>query len=994
MIPGLSKLKIIFAVMAIQSSSSYAQNPTSPLGNSSVGFDLGGKLFFDAKTTGFSADGKSQIFKGEVVAIGAGVLITADQIVFDSASNSMEATGHVLVISRSQIFTGERILYRIDSSDFRIESALMVSNDSAQVEKISRRVLGFTPKEVEFETQRQERLNEINRKKVQVRNDFRASVGQVEAHSADLIEQYALLLEQEEITRNSENPALAKLSQDRRKVYETRRKYWEDGRKTSSIAVQPAYFRIEGKTLQRTDDNDYVADDALWSPCKCEPGESPAWGFRANKVKAQVGGYVDFHHPVLEIRGLPILYLPYLKLPVKSERQSGFLMPSLASTVDSGNSLNIPLYIAISDEQDATISSEFIEKRGTKLTLEWRWAPSQNSYWQLGVSGIRDRSWLAERETRVEIREAKIAAGQDPGRDYVVPNNTWRSSKQWSGLSILGPRLSFVSNGQYYSDHRYVDDLSSPDSLKDALDYGNKATYLVPARAQFNYSGRDFYAGLSSAFADNFSSELPFSGLQMPVAIDLQSRVFRLTPRNWKSPPIYGEIAQSSIQLREFAMINRNDPAVNDNLGQGVWSRTKVDILSPLLPDTIVGVEAFADAEIRHIRAQKLDGGSANIRSWRTGLTLRLPMEGESETPDWLESSVPEGDNQVVKGISHKMEWSTTISARPEVGRDSDYAALDGNQSYRTYLVSDAERLAGTTGLSSVVDRADAMQPHQRIEFATSHRWLFFSRQWNLIPADRLPDSSNNPIYKNYLDRARQELLFSTDRSVGGVDDMFSTVNSTTQWFINRYNYQTTGEAQFLSFGARIGYDFLEAKRRDDLNKAQSPEAANARAWDNATFEASLNAFGSTLSSIGNYDIYDHLFEKSEHYLTPPALWSTQAKLGFLIARSSPTDRTVTRTLGISTGLIPNIGLAVDLSRRQQEAKDNPNIQTYSTVYSLGYVSPTDCWQLSFVRNKPFDKLEAEAVYVLQLDMLFLGQKRPVVNFFKSDNTLRTLNLR
>ena len=48
--------------------------------------------------------------------------------------------------------------------------------------------------------------------------------------------------------------------------------------------------------------------------------ESPAWGFHAERIDAQSGGYIDFTDAVLKIKDIPILYLPRLKIPLKSER--------------------------------------------------------------------------------------------------------------------------------------------------------------------------------------------------------------------------------------------------------------------------------------------------------------------------------------------------------------------------------------------------------------------------------------------------------------------------------------------------------------------------------------------------------------------------------------------------------------------------------------------------------------------------------------------------
>src|SRR5690606_11870078 len=140
--------------------------------------------------------------------------------------------------------------------------------------------------------------------------------------------------------------------------------------------------------------------NALFTPCRCEPDESPALAFRADQVDAQVGGYADLHHPVLEIKGIPVLYMPYLKLPLKDRRQSGFLLPTVGYERRSGNTFTQPVYFALGPAADATFTTDVFENRGTRLGLEYRIQQREFSGWDLRVEGIRDRLWMRDRALR------------------------------------------------------------------------------------------------------------------------------------------------------------------------------------------------------------------------------------------------------------------------------------------------------------------------------------------------------------------------------------------------------------------------------------------------------------------------------------------------------------------------------------------------------------------------------------------------------------------
>ncbi len=81
------------------------------------------QLFFDARTTGFTRDGKQQIFDGDVIAIGPRSIITADRVVVDQERRALIAEGHVVILAADQILTGDRIEFATETGDFKIAGA-------------------------------------------------------------------------------------------------------------------------------------------------------------------------------------------------------------------------------------------------------------------------------------------------------------------------------------------------------------------------------------------------------------------------------------------------------------------------------------------------------------------------------------------------------------------------------------------------------------------------------------------------------------------------------------------------------------------------------------------------------------------------------------------------------------------------------------------------------------------------------------------------------
>jgi LPS-assembly protein len=69
-------------------------------------------------------------------------------------------------------------------------------------------------------------------------------------------------------------------------------------------------------------------------------------------------------HARLRIRGIPVLYTPYINFPIDDRRKSGFLVPSIGSSDDNGFELITPYYWNIAPNLDATFYPRYMSKRG------------------------------------------------------------------------------------------------------------------------------------------------------------------------------------------------------------------------------------------------------------------------------------------------------------------------------------------------------------------------------------------------------------------------------------------------------------------------------------------------------------------------------------------------------------------------------------------------------------------------------------------------------
>jgi LPS-assembly protein len=147
---------------------------------------------------------------------------------------------------------------------------------------------------------------------------------------------------------------------------------------------------FEGKVIEKIGENDYVAHDAYYSTCETCP---PAWSFSGRKITAKMGGYAWITRPVLRIANFPVFILPGIVVPLKSERQSGFLVPSYNYSTDGGHAFSQSYFWAISQNKDLTLTARNYEKRGFKTLGEYRYVLSPTDKGTFTGAHIKDRAF-------------------------------------------------------------------------------------------------------------------------------------------------------------------------------------------------------------------------------------------------------------------------------------------------------------------------------------------------------------------------------------------------------------------------------------------------------------------------------------------------------------------------------------------------------------------------------------------------------------------------
>ena len=104
----------------------------------------------------------------------------------------------------------------------------------------------------------------------------------------------------------------------------------------------------------------------------CPPGRM-GWRLHSQRISLnKASGRGQAQNAWLSIGKLPVFYFPYIDFPLDKRRKSGFLTPHYAHSSVNGHMVSLPIYWNMAPNYDATISPQYIEKRGAQSAIQFR----------------------------------------------------------------------------------------------------------------------------------------------------------------------------------------------------------------------------------------------------------------------------------------------------------------------------------------------------------------------------------------------------------------------------------------------------------------------------------------------------------------------------------------------------------------------------------------------------------------------------------------------
>lgn len=225
---------------------------------------------------------------------------------------------------------------------------------------------------------------------------------------------------------------------------------------TAELVIAESGLRAQAQRLSRNAAGQLTIDDGEFT--YCPPGDD-GWSLSAQQLTVAASAeHVITRGALLRIKSVPVLYLPYLKMPLGGGdestrvRQSGFLLPSVGYGDEDGASFGVPYYLNIAPNLDATVKPKWVGNRGAGFAAQGRWLTSQQRT-QIQAGLLPDDKIYSGIMSR---RRYDRFGGVDRFGTF-IPADRWYVNLRHSGA--VG-RLRTYADYSRLSDRDYLRDLS------------------------------------------------------------------------------------------------------------------------------------------------------------------------------------------------------------------------------------------------------------------------------------------------------------------------------------------------------------------------------------------------------------------------------------------------------------------------------------------------------------------------------------------------------
>lgn len=538
--------------------------------------------------------------------------------------------------------------------------------------------------------------------------------------------------------------------------------------KRGRIITEDPHIYISSERIEKKGDLQYSFAEAEITACEDDPA---AWSLKVSSATINQNDMATLWNPRLRVLDMPVLYFPYLAFSTKYTRESGLLYPEFGSSNRLGVTYLQPIYFAINDENDATLTEYYMSDRGVMQDLEFRSTPdSASKLWLRG-------SWLNDREADDTEAEEDDQFDED---GLIRPNHDRYWLRGMFDGYLVDPDWQLKMDLDYVSDQNYLREFQ-----RGQIGYNRSRSIL---RSEF---GRDIATqdSLTRTSAMLISRQSDNYGLNLQAAYTQN-----LAYMNDNLDPAENPTVQRLPELSAFAYKNTLGSTPFEWEAQGIatnfWRRGGTTGLRlDARPELSLPLTSRYGSIIPSVAWRQTFYSLNNHENIETVTDLSGGVVDSSATTDkdYISRSIPEVSVSALSEISRTFDLSTPAEVSLDNAGESSWTKLrhtlqprlaytwipDVNQDDTTYIVESSDSNGTTSSeVTPLFDDVDYIQQVSQLRYSLT----------------------------NIFDRKRQAVVLAPQEG---------------NFYLPR---EVTDYRQFFRLRLEQYYDFNEANRTDMLD--------------------------------------------------------------------------------------------------------------------------------------------------------------------------------
>ncbi|MBW3671762.1 MAG: LPS assembly protein LptD [Acidobacteria bacterium] len=152
----------------------------------------------------------------------------------------------------------------------------------------------------------------------------------------------------------------------------------------ATASLDPSVY-ITGEKIEKLDEITYRITEGIFT--SCELGD-PSWAFHLQEGIVKVEDYARLKNLSFRANDVPVIYLPYLVWPTKTDRARGFLIPKPGFSNRFGAYLKTAFFVPYEEWSDATIRADLFSKGVVGFGVDGRYVPSESIEGELDLYSV------------------------------------------------------------------------------------------------------------------------------------------------------------------------------------------------------------------------------------------------------------------------------------------------------------------------------------------------------------------------------------------------------------------------------------------------------------------------------------------------------------------------------------------------------------------------------------------------------------------------------